>query len=163
MIRAKKVRLIDPDGKQLGVVDLSSALEKAEEMELDLVEIAPNSKPPVCRIMDYSRHRYQQQRRDRQAKRNSQHTKVREVRLRVNIADHDLEVKEKTIDRLVGKGDKVRVSVRLRGRDHAELGLELMARIREAMAERVEVIQEPRHHGREITMVLGPLHGQESS
>lgn len=162
-IRAKEVRLVGADGGQLGEVSLKEALVKADEAGLDLVEIAPKAKPPVCRIMDYSKYRYEQQRKEKAAKKNSHQIKVRELRLGASIAEHDLQVKEKTIARLLSKGDRVRVAVRLRGRenDHPQIGLDLLERVKEALADQVEVIQEPRHQGREITMVVGP-NGQHS-
>ena len=157
-IFAKEVRLVNVDGQQLGIMDLSKALLVAEDEGLDLVEIAPSAKPPVCRIMDHSKYRYQQQRLERQARRNQHQIKVRDLRLRPTIAEHDRLVKEKTAARMLAKGDHVRLAVRMRGRenDHPQIAIDLVETIAEALRGEAEIIRGASRSGREVTMILAP-------
>ena len=157
-IRAKEVRLIDPDGKQVGVVPLMEALETAESHGLDLVEVSPNVSPPVCRIMDYGRYKYQQNKKLQEAKRRQSTFQVKEIRVRPMTGEHDLQVKMRHMKRFLHNRDKVRVTIIFRGRElaHADLGAALLQRVVEETSELAVVEQETRREGRNMVMVLAP-------
>ncbi|MBW1927022.1 MAG: translation initiation factor IF-3 [Deltaproteobacteria bacterium] len=152
-ISAKEVRLIGKDGKQLGVVTRNEALAKAEELGLDLVEVAPHAQPPVCRIMDYGKFKYEQSKKAQEARKKQTIIQVKEIKMRPRTDVHDLEVKKKRIRQFIGDGNKVKVTVRFRGRENAypELGFALIKRIVEEMSdiavpENVPVKQGPLMH-----------------
>ena len=149
---------MDDEGEQLGVVDIRAALEKAKEKELDLVEVAPNTDPPVCRIMDYSKYKYEQRKKQKLAKKKQHVTHVKEVRFKPKIEEHDYQVKLKHIKEFLGEKDKVRVSLRFRGREmaHRELGLEILNRIATDVAALGEMETAPRTLGKTVTMTLVP-------
>ena len=153
-IRARKVRLIDPDGNQVGVVDLEEALDHADEA--DLVEVAPQAKPPVCRVMDYGKWRYKQQKRRQTSKANT--SKVKEIRMRPTTDEHDVQVKAGHARRFLEKGDKVLCSMLFRGREmaHKELGENLMQQFAEQLGDASEIEQQPKMDGRKMTMMLSP-------
>ncbi len=157
-IRAKEVRLIDPDGKQLGVVPLMEALETAESHGLDLVEVAPNVSPPVCRIMDYGRYKYQQSKKLQEAKKRQSTFQVKEIKLRPRTGEHDFQVKMRHVKRFLNHRDKVKVTVIFRGREmaHTNLGVALLQRVIEDTAEFAVVEQGARREGRIMVMVLAP-------
>jgi translation initiation factor IF-3 len=157
-IRAKEVRLIDPDGKQLGVIPLAEALEVAASHGLDLVEVAPNVSPPVCRIMDYGRYKYQQNKKLQEAKKRQSTFQVKEIKLRPRTGEHDFQVKMRHVKRFLDNRDKVKVSVIFRGREmaHTEAGVELLQRVVEETSEFAVVEQEARKEGRIMVMVLAP-------
>ncbi len=157
-IRAKEVRLIDPDGKQLGVVPLMEALETAESHGLDLVEVAPNVSPPVCRIMDYGRYKYQQSKKLQEAKKRQSIFQVKEIKLRPRTGEHDFQVKMRHVKRFLNHRDKVKVTVIFRGREmaHTNLGVALLQRVIEDTAEFAVVEQGARREGRIMVMVLAP-------
>ncbi len=157
-IRAKEVRLIDPDGKQLGVVPLKEALETAESHRLDLVEVAPNVSPPVCRIMDYGRYKYQQNKKLQGAKKRQSTFQVKEIKLRPRTGEHDFQVKMRRIKRFLDHRDRVKVTIIFRGREmaHADLGVALLRRVIEETSELAVVEQEARREGRIMVMVLAP-------
>jgi translation initiation factor IF-3 len=157
-IRAKEVRLIDPDGKQLGVVPFKEALETAESHGLDLVEVAPNVSPPVCRIMDYGRYKYQQSKKLQEAKKRQSTFQVKEIKLRPRTGEHDFQVKMRHAKRFLDHRDKVKVSVIFRGREmaHTDLGVGLLQRVVEETSEFAVVEQEARREGRIMVMVLAP-------
>jgi len=158
-IRAKDVMLIDEAGEQLGVQPLRGALEKAWDLGLDLVEVAPQLDPPVCRILDYGRFRYVQERKQREARRGSSRTGVlREVRLRPRIGEHDIQAKLKQVKRLLAEGNKVRVSVRFRGREitHPELGFSLLRACTERLKEISKLERAPAMEGRFLSVILSP-------
>jgi translation initiation factor IF-3 len=157
-IRAKEVRLIDPDGKQLGVVPFMEALETAESHGLDLVEVAPNVSPPVCRIMDYGRYKYQQSKKLQEAKKRQSTFQVKEIKLRPRTGEHDFQVKMRHAKRFLDHRDKVKVSVIFRGREmaHTDLGVGLLQRVVEETSEFAVVEQEARREGRIMVMVLAP-------
>ena len=127
-IRDREVRVIDQNGEQLGIMLTRAALELAEEKQLDLVKIAPTAKPPVCKIMDYGKYRFEQSKREREIRKNQKVIDIKEVRLSATIEDHDVEVKFKAATKFLKDGDKVKVSIRFRGRQisHSEIGLEVM-------------------------------------
>jgi translation initiation factor IF-3 len=157
-IRAKEVRLIDPDGKQLGVVPFKEALETAESHGLDLVEVAPNVSPPVCRIMDYGRYKYQQNKKLQEAKKRQSTFQVKEIKLRPRTGEHDFQVKMRHAKRFLDHRDKVKVSVIFRGREmaHTELGVGLLKRVVEETSEFAIVEQGARREGRIMVMILAP-------
>ena len=154
----RTVRLIDADGVNVGVVDRETALRKAEEAGLDLVEISPNADPPVCKILDIGKYKYEEQKRKNEARKKQKVIEVKEIKLRPNIDDHDYDVKMRAMKRFLEEGDKVKVTLRFRGREmaHMELGHQLLARVKAHFEESAKVEQEPRSEGRQIVMVVAP-------
>ncbi len=157
-IQAAEVQLIDSEGENLGVVPIDEALGKADEAGLDLVEIAPNSKPPVCKILDYGRYKYKAQKRAAEARKKQTVVNVKEIKMRPNIDTHDYEVKMRNIRRFFDDGDKVKVTLRFRGREmaHQNLGYDLLMKVKEETAEIAKVEAEPKLEGRQMVMVLAP-------
>ncbi|HXG42162.1 MAG TPA: translation initiation factor IF-3 [Dehalococcoidia bacterium] len=158
-IRAREVRLIDQNGRNQGVVPLAKALAMAREAGLDLVEVDPSGNPPVCRILDYGKWKYQQEKKERESRRHHKGGELHEVRLRPNIGQHDLEFKIKIVARLLEGGDKVRVAVRFRrGRemDHPERGHEVLRKVREALDGIGVVEREPVMEGQFLSMIVAP-------
>ncbi|HHN64095.1 MAG TPA: translation initiation factor IF-3 [Nitrospirae bacterium] len=153
-IRAKEVRLIDADGKQIGVVPLREALRIAEERDLDLVEVAPNSNPPVCRIMDYGKFKYQLSKKHSHKKT----IEVKEIKVRPNIDKHDLELKIKHIIRFLEDGNKAKVTLFFRGREivRPELGMQVFEKIIERLGDRYNIETKPKLQGKSITMIIAP-------
>ena len=155
-IRDKEVRLVGPDGEQLGVMPLADALRISLERNLDLVKIAPQAVPPVCRVMDYGKHKFEQAKREKEARKNQKVIDTKEVRLSLNIDKHDFETKLKNALRFLNNGDKVKVSIRFRGRQmaHPEQGHELMKNFAEACAEYGTVDKLPKMEGRSMVMFV---------
>jgi translation initiation factor IF-3 len=152
------VRLIGADGDNFGVVDRAFALSKADEAGLDLVEISPNADPPVCKILDIGKYKYEEQKRKNEARKKQKVIEVKEIKLRPNIDDHDYDVKMRAMKRFLEEGDKVKVTLRFRGREmaHMELGHQLLARVKADFENDAKVEQEPRSEGRQIVMVVAP-------
>lgn len=157
-INAPKVRLIDGDGNQAGVVSIAEALQKAEEAGLDLVEISPTAAPPVCRIMNYGKYQYEEQKRKHAARKKQKQIQVKEVKFRPGTDVGDYQVKLRNLMRFLGSGDKAKVTLRFRGREmaHQELGFQLLKRVEEDLREIGVVEQYPRLEGRQMVMVLSP-------
>lgn len=157
-IRAPRVLLIDQSGEKQGVMPTSSAMEAAEEAGLDLVEIVPNADPPVCKIMDYGKFRFQEQKKKAEARKRQKVVELKEIKLRPNIDTHDYEVKAKAMHRFFGEGDKVKVTLRFRGREmaHPELGMKLLQKVQEDFDEIAKVEYAPRMEGRQMIMILAP-------
>ena len=157
-IRVPRVLLIDQHGEKQGVMPTSSALEAAEEAGLDLVEIVPTADPPVCKILDYGKFKFQEQKKKNEARKRQKVVEVKEIKLRPNIDIHDYEVKTKSMHRFFEEGDKVKVTLRFRGREmaHQELGRQLLDRVKGDTIEIAKVESEPRFEGRQIVMVLAP-------
>ncbi|MGH2342931.1 translation initiation factor IF-3 [Segnochrobactraceae bacterium EtOH-i3] len=157
-IRIPQVQLIDAEGNNRGVVPTFEAISLAEAAGMDLVEIAPNSVPPVCKILDYGKFKFQSQKKAAEARKKQKTVEVKEVKVRPNIDTHDYEVKMKAIGRFFEDGDKVKVTLRFRGREmaHQEIGLRLLEKIRDEVAEISKVEAEPKLEGRQIVMVLAP-------
>ena len=157
-IRAREVRLIANDGEQLGVVPLPQALATAREADLDLVEVAANANPPVCRIMDYRRWQYEQQQRRKESRKKATQVVIKEMKFRPKIDGHDYTTKMKHVQRFLGEGNKVKLTIMFRGREmaHPELGLRILNKIAEDVAEIAIVESSPRQDGRNMTMVLHP-------
>ena len=154
----REVRVIDDTGQQLGIMPPQQALTIARGKGLDLVEIAATASPPVCRIMDFGRYQYQEQKRARTAKKHQKVIEVKEIKLRPNIDEHDYEVKMRAVHRFLEEGDKVKVTMRFRGREmaHGELGMAVLRRVQEQTAEMAKVEAHPRMEGRQMLMVLAP-------
>jgi translation initiation factor IF-3 len=157
-IRVREVQLIDQTGHNHGPVEIQIALDKAQEAGLDLVEIAPNSSPPVCKILDYGKYKYQAQKKAAEARKKQKIVEVKEIKLRPMIDDHDYDVKMRSIQRFFEEGDKVKVTLRFRGREmaHQELGYQLLNRVKDDTSKVAKVEQEPRFEGRQVVMVLAP-------
>jgi translation initiation factor IF-3 len=157
-IRSREVQLIDQDGKNHGTVDFHQAMELAQAAGLDLVEIAPNSTPPVCKILDFGKYKFQAQKKAAEARKKQKVVEIKEIKLRPMIDDHDYDVKMRSMKRFFEEGDKVKVTLRFRGREmaHQELGAKLLARVKDDLATTAKVEQEPKYEGRQIVMVLAP-------
>ena len=157
-IRAHQVRCINPDGVQLGVLDTREAILKAEEFGLDLVEVQPNVDPPVCKILDYGKYKYEAQKRANEARKKQKIIEVKEIKLRPNIDEHDYQVKMRNIVKFLTGGDKVKVTLRFRGREmaHQELGANVLTRVREETEEIAKIEAMPKMEGRQMIMVLAP-------
>ena len=157
-IRDKELRVIDSDGTQLGIMPLRRAMELAEQKNLDLVKIAPQANPPVCKIIDYGKFRFEQAKREKEARKNQRVVEIKEVRLSLNIDTHDFETKRNHALRFISEGNKVKASFRLRGREmgHPELGLEIMRRFADAMSEVANVEKPAKLEGRTMLMFLAP-------
>jgi len=157
-IRARSVRLIDKDGNQVGVVNTSDAIEAAYQEELDLVEVAPSANPPVCRIMDYGKYKYEQAKNRREARKRQKTVQVKEVKMRPKIEEHDFNVKKRNAIRFLEDGDKVKVTIMFRGREivHSRLGRDLLERMREDLADIATVEKAPSLEGYNMIMVLAP-------
>ena len=157
-IRAREVRVITADGEQLGVMSGRAAQQLAVERHLDLVEIAPTAKPPVCKIMDYGKFRYEQQKRKNEAKKNQKIVDIKEVKLRPGIEDHDFNVKYKNAVRFLEDGDKVKVTIMFRGRElsHPELGEVLLNRMAQQLKEIAVVERVPKLEGKNMIMIVAP-------
>lgn len=157
-IRARQVRVIDENGEMKGIMDTREALRMAEEAKLDLVAVSPNAEPPVCKILDYGKYRYELQKKDKIAKKNQKTMQIKEIRLSTFIEDHDIQVKAKTAAKFLNEGDKVKVSLRFRGRerDYTSKGYDVMNRFAEEVSEVGVVDKKPKFEGRSLTMFLAP-------
>jgi translation initiation factor IF-3 len=158
-IRANEVRLIDNEGEQIGIKSTNDAIRTAEERGLDLVEVAPQANPPVCKIMDYGKYKYEQAKKRQKQKKNQNVMKVKEVQMGVKIQDHDFNVKLKQALRFLNDKNKVKVRIRFRGREmvHKDLGYELMDRLKEKTKEIGKVESEPKMEGHSMLMFLTPI------
>ena len=152
------VRCIDPNGEQLGVLDTHEAIRKAEDLGLDLVEVQPNADPPVCKILDYGKFKYEAQKRANEARKKQKIIEVKEIKLRPNIDEHDYQVKMRNVQKFLNAGDKVKVTLRFRGREmaHQELGANVLTRVREETDDFAKVEAMPKLEGRQMIMVLAP-------
>ena len=150
--------MVSANNEQLGIMSLRDALQLAAEQQLDLVEVAATAKPPACRIMDFGKFRFEQQKRDKEAKKKQKVITLKEVKLRPNIEDHDYEVKKKNAQRFIADGDKVKVTIMFRGRElaHPELGRQILVRMANEMKEPALVEREPKIEGRNMFMILTP-------
>ncbi|ADD42723.1 translation initiation factor IF-3 [Stackebrandtia nassauensis] len=157
-IRAREVRLVGPQGEQVGIVSLDKALQLAADVDLDLVEVAPNARPPVCKLMDYGKHKYETALKAREARRNQQQTVIKEMKLRPKIDDHDYETKKGHVIRFLKAGDKVKITIMFRGREQSrpELGLRLLNKLGEEVSDLGVVEAAPKQDGRNMIMVLAP-------
>ncbi|NKI99014.1 translation initiation factor IF-3 [Novosphingobium sp. SG707] len=153
-----KVRVIDDEGENLGILYTREAIERAFELGLDLVEVSPNADPPVCKFLDVGKFRYEAQKKANLARKSQKTQEIKEIKMRPNIDDHDYDVKMRAIHKFIGEGDKVKVTLRFRGRElsHQQLGMNLLKRVQEDAAELAKVEAYPRMEGRQMLMVLSP-------
>ena len=158
LIQSDKVRVIDENGENLGVMYTREAIEQANEIGLNLVEISPNADPPVAKFLDVGKHRYEAQKKANQARKTQKTQDIKEIKMRPNIDDHDYDVKMRSVSKFIGEGDKVKMTLRFRGREmaHQELGMNLLKRVQEDTAEIAKVEAYPRLEGRQMLMVLSP-------
>ena len=157
-ITVPKVRVIDGDGENLGVMFTREAIEQAAESGLDLVEVSPNADPPVCKFLDVGKFKYEAQKKANLARKSQKTQEIKEIKMRPNIDDHDYDVKMRAIQKFLGEGDKVKVTLRFRGRElaHGQLGMQLLQRVQADTNEAAKVEQHPRMEGRQMLMVLAP-------
>lgn len=158
MIRDRELRVIDADGSQLGIMSSRDALQLAQEKKLDLVKISPQANPPVCKIMDYGKHKYEQQKREKEARKKQKNVTLKEVRLSLKIEKHDLETKAKNAIKFLENGDKVKVSVRFRGRElgHTQFGYEVIDRFVEVIGDHGSLEKKPAMEGRSMVAFIVP-------
>lgn len=159
-IRVREVRLVDSDGNQLGIMPARDALKIAEERQLDLVEIAPQAKPPVCRVMDFGKYKYEQSKKEKEARKRQKIVEIKEIKMRPNIEDHDFLVKAKNAVRFLKDGDKVKATVIFRGREivHTQLGRVLLVRMAEELKDLGNVEKQPKLEGKNMIMIISPKH-----
>lgn len=157
-IHIREVRVTSATGEQIGIMPTREAMRLAEEQHLDLVEVAPKARPPVCRIMDFGKYRYEQQKREKEARKKQKVITIKEVKLRPNIEQHDYEVKLKHAMRFLGEGNKVKVTIMFRGRElsHPELGQEILDRVAEDLKDSIIVDRKPKLEGRNMIMIVAP-------
>jgi translation initiation factor IF-3 len=158
-IRCPEIRLIGADGENVGVVTPERGVELAEEAGLDLVEISPNANPPVCKIMDYGKYKYEQQKRESEARKKQKVIEIKEIKFRPGTDTHDYEVKMRSVLKFLQNGDKVKITLRFRGREmaHQDLGRDLLERVAEDVKEFGKVENMPKIEGRQMTMMIGPM------
>jgi translation initiation factor IF-3 len=157
-INVPKVRVIDDEGENLGVMFTQEAIEQAYEVGLDLVEVSPNADPPVCKFLDIGKYKYEAQKKANIARKTQKTQEIKEIKMRPNIDDHDYDTKMKKVHDFIGEGDKVKITLRFRGRElsHQQLGMNLLQRVAENVAEIAKVEAYPRMEGRQMLMVLSP-------
>jgi translation initiation factor IF-3 len=157
-IRSKDVRLIDENGENVGVVSYDIAMARATAAGLDLVEVSPDANPPVCKILDYGKFKYQEQKKAAEARKRQKIVEIKEIKMRPSIDDHDYDVKMRSMKRFFDEGDKVKVTLRFRGREmaHQDLGMNVLVRVRDELEALAKVEQMPKFEGRQMVMVLAP-------
>ena len=158
MITSDKVRVIDEAGENIGVMYTKEAIEQAASVGLDLVEVSPNADPPVCKFLDVGKFRYEAQKKANIARKSQKTQEIKEIKMRPNIDDHDYDTKMRAMNKFIGEGDKVKVTLRFRGRElsHQQLGMNLLKRVQEDIAEVAKIEAYPRKEGRQMLMVLSP-------
>ena len=158
LIQAEKVRVIDENGENLGVMYTREAIEQANELGLNLVEVSPNADPPVCKFLDVGKYRYEAQKKANAARKSQKTQEIKEIKMRPNIDDHDYDVKMRSVTKFLEEGDKVKMTLRFRGREmaHQELGMNLLKRVQDDTAEIAKIEAYPRLEGRQMLMVLSP-------
>ena len=158
LIEADPIRVVDADGEMVGVVSKEEGLEIALDAGLDLVEISPNADPPVCKVLDYGKYKYEAQKKANEARKKQKVIEVKEIKMRPGIDEHDYQVKMRSVQRFIGDGDKVKMTMRFRGREmaHQELGKKVLDRVRDDVDEVAKVEQFPKSEGRLMTMVIAP-------
>ena len=158
LIQAEKVRVIDENGENLGVMYTREAIEQANELGLNLVEVSPGADPPVCKFLDVGKYRYEAQKKANQARKTQKTQQIKEIKMRPNIDDHDYDVKMRSVTKFLEEGDKVKMTLRFRGREmaHQELGMNLLKRVQDDTAEIAKIEAYPRLEGRQMLMVLSP-------
>ena len=158
-IRAPQVRLVDENGEMVGVVSIDEALKRAKNAGIDLIEVSPNAEPPVCKILDSGKYKYEAQKRKAEAKKKQKVVQVKEIKMRPGIDQHDYDVKMRNVFKFLENGDKVKVTLRYRGREmaHQELGMEILNRVKADTTEVAKVEHQPKMEGRQMIMILGPI------
>ncbi len=158
MITSDKVRVIDEEGENLGVMYTREAIEQAAEVGLDLVEVSPNADPPVCKFLDVGKFRYEAQKKANLARKTQKTQEIKEIKMRPNIDDHDYDTKMRSVNKFIGEGDKVKITLRFRGRElsHQQIGMDLLRRVQEDVAEIAKIESYPRMEGRQMLMVISP-------
>jgi translation initiation factor IF-3 len=158
LIQSDKVRVIDHEGENLGVMYTREAIEQANDLGLNLVEISPNADPPVAKFLDVGKHRYEAQKKANAARKTQKTQEIKEIKMRPNIDDHDYDVKMRSVNKFIGNGDKVKLTLRFRGREmaHQQLGMDVLNRVRDDVEEVAKVEAFPRLEGRQMVMVLAP-------
>ncbi|WP_088306730.1 translation initiation factor IF-3 [Novosphingobium sp. B 225] len=158
MITSDKVRVIDENGENIGVMYTREAIEQAAEVGLDLVEVSPNADPPVCKFLDVGKFRYEAQKKANLARKTQKTQEIKEIKMRPNIDDHDYDTKMRSVNKFIGEGDKVKITLRFRGRElsHQQIGMDLLRRVQEDIAEVAKIESYPRMEGRQMLMVLSP-------
>ena len=158
MIQSDKVRVIDENGENLGVMFTNEAIEQANEIGLNLVEVSPNADPPVCKFLDVGKYRYEAQKKANAARKTQKTQQIKEIKMRPNIDDHDYDVKMRSVKKFIEDGDKVKMTLRFRGREmaHQELGMDVLKRVQDDTAEIAKIEAYPRLEGRQMLMVLAP-------
>lgn len=153
-----QVRVVDHEGEQLGVLAIDEAMERAADVGLDLVEVAPNADPPVCKFLDYGKYKYEAQKKKSEARKKQKIIDVKEIKMRPGIDEHDYQVKMRNMRRFIDDGDKVKVTIRFRGREmvHQDLGMRVLDRVRDELDELVKVELMPRLEGRQMIMIMAP-------
>jgi len=154
----RNVRCVGPEGEMIGVLSLADALVQAEQFGLDLVEVSPNADPPVCKILDFGKFKYEAQKKKNEAKKKQKVIEVKEIKMRPNIDDHDYQTKMRAVNRFLEDGDKVKLTMRFRGREmaHQEIGLNVLRRVQDELAEVAKVESHPKLEGRQMIMVVAP-------
>ncbi len=157
-IDVPKVRVIDADGENHGVISLEDALEIAEEAGLDLVEVSPQVDPPVCKVLDYGKYKYEQQKKANEARKKQKVIEIKEIKMRPGIDEHDYQVKMRSVRKFLENGDKVKMTIRFRGREmaHQDLGMKVLDRVRDDLEEVIKIEQTPKTEGRMMVMVIAP-------
>ena len=157
-IEARTVRLVGADGEMMGVVDIRDALGAATAVGLDLVEVSPNAQPPVCKVLDYGRFKYEAQKKRNEARKRHKAIEVKEIKMRPGIDQHDYDTKMRSVRRFLGEGDKVKVTLRFRGRElaHQDIGQAVLQRVQSDLGDAVKVEQFPKMEGRQMVMVMSP-------
>ena len=152
------MRCVGPEGDMLGVLSLNEALAQAEQLGLDLVEVSPNADPPVCKILDFGKFKYEAQKKKNEAKKKQKVIEVKEIKMRPNIDDHDYQTKMRSVNRFLEEGDKVKLTMRFRGREmaHQEIGLNVLKRVQDDLGELAKIEAHPRLEGRQMVMVVAP-------
>lgn len=158
-IRTPTIRLIDPEGNMIGVVPVKQGLAMAEQYGLDLVEISPTAEPPVCKVLDYGKYKYETQKKASEARKKQKVVALKEIKMRPNIDPHDYGIKLKNVRKFIAEGDKVKFTLRFRGREmsHQELGMKLLQQVKADMEGEIRVESEPRLEGRQMVMVIAPV------
>ena len=158
LIEVETIRLVDHNGEMVGVVPRQQGLDLADEVGLDLVEVSPNADPPVCKLLDYGKFKYEAQKKANEARKRQKTIDVKEIKMRPTIDDHDYQVKMRSIVRFIGDGDKVKVTMRFRGREmvHQDLGMKVLDRVRDDLGDTAKIEQFPKVEGRQMTMVMAP-------
>ena len=157
-IVAEKIRLIGANAEMVGVVNVAEGLRAAEAAGLDLVEISPDAEPPVCKLLDYGKFRFAEQKKFQEARKKQKVIQIKEIKLRPGIGAHDLEIKLRAVHKFLDEGDKVKITLRFRGREmaHQDLGMALLVKVREQLADKIKVEHEPKAEGRQVVMVIAP-------